>query len=128
VPVVLLTVAQPPPDIPHGNNVPRLTARGARRWLVLHASHLTSTSGSQIALVLRSLPAKTIPKTIPRTLPVTLNTANDQIKAIFAKAGVGSRGDLLATVFRITACQGCSRRPGKVTALSARPGHHGPTQ
>jgi hypothetical protein len=31
---------------------------------------------------------------------VTLNTANDQIKAIFAKAGVGSRGDLMATVFR----------------------------
>ena len=38
-------------DIPHGNNVPRLTARGARRWLVLHASHLASTSGSQIAVI-----------------------------------------------------------------------------
>jgi hypothetical protein len=52
VPIVLLAVAQPPRDIPHGNNVPRLTARGARRWLVLHASHLTSTSGSQIAVII----------------------------------------------------------------------------
>jgi hypothetical protein len=46
--------------------------------------------------VLHSLPAKTI----PRTLPVTLNTTNDHIKAIFAKAGAGRRGDLMATVFR----------------------------
>ena len=52
VPVALLTVALPPRDIPHGNNVPRLTARGARYWLVLHASHLTSTSGSQIAVII----------------------------------------------------------------------------
>jgi hypothetical protein len=52
-----------------------------------------------MTLVLRSLPAKTI----PRTLPVTLNTANDHIKTIFAKAGVGSRGDLMATVFRSSA-------------------------
>ena len=49
-----------------------------------------------MTLVLRSLPAKTI----PRTLPVTLNTANDHIKAIFATAGAGSRGDLMATVSR----------------------------
>jgi hypothetical protein len=32
--------------------VPRLTARGARRWLLLHASHPTSTSGSQIAVII----------------------------------------------------------------------------
>jgi len=106
--------------------VPRLTARGARRWLVLHASHLTSTSGSQIAVIiepasraelepvtaasqgLTTREAETMPqvlhslpaKTIPRTLPVTLNSTNDHIKAIFAKAGAGRRGDLMATVFR----------------------------
>ena len=45
--------------------------------------------------MLRSLPAKTI----TRTPPVTLNTANHHIKAIFAKAGAGSRDDLMATVF-----------------------------
>ena len=49
-----------------------------------------------MTLVLRSLPAKTIPK----TLPVTLNTANDHIKAIFAKADAGSHGDPMATVLR----------------------------
>ena len=31
---------------------------------------------------------------------MTLNTANDQIKAIFAKAGADSRDDPMATVFR----------------------------
>jgi hypothetical protein len=46
--------------------------------------------------VLRSLPAKTI----PRTLPVTPNTANDHIKAISAKTGAGSRGDLMTTASR----------------------------
>ena len=45
-----------------------------------------------MTLVLRSLPAKTI----PRTLPVTLNTANDHIKAIFAKTGVRSRRELMS--------------------------------
>ena len=49
-----------------------------------------------MTLVLRGLPAKTI----ARTLPVTLNIANDHIKAIFAKTGVGSRRDLIATVSR----------------------------
>jgi hypothetical protein len=52
--------------------------------------------------VLRSLLATTI----ARMLPVTLNTANDHIKAISAKTGADSRGDLMATVSRITACQG----------------------
>jgi hypothetical protein len=52
VPAVPSQVAQPPRDIPHGNNVPRLTARCARHWPVLHASHLTSTSGSQIAVII----------------------------------------------------------------------------
>ena len=103
------------------------TVRGASgRWLVLHASHLTSASSTQVAviiepagpaelepviatgygltareaqamtLVLRGLPTKTIAK----KLRVTMNTANDHIKAIFAKTGVSSRGELMATVFR----------------------------
>jgi len=33
-------------------------------------------------------------------LRVTVNTANDHIKAIVAKTGVSSRGELMATVFR----------------------------
>ena len=31
---------------------------------------------------------------------MTTNTANDHIKAIYAKTGVGSRGELMATIFR----------------------------
>ena len=127
LPVALLAVAQALRNVPHRSQVPRLTTRGASgRWLVLHASHLTSPAGSQIAVViepaaraelepviaagyrltareaqtmtllLRGLPTKTIAK----TLRVTINTANDHIKAIFAKTGVGSRGELMATVFR----------------------------
>jgi hypothetical protein len=49
-----------------------------------------------MTLVLRRLPARTI----PRMLPATLNTANDHIKAISAKTGVGSRGDPMTTVLR----------------------------
>jgi hypothetical protein len=52
LPVVLLAAAQLPRGIPHGNNVPRPTARSARRGLLLHASHPTSTSGSQIAVII----------------------------------------------------------------------------
>lgn len=60
-----------------------------------------------MTLVLRSLPAKTI----PRTLPVTLKTANDHIRAIFARAGLGSRGDLMATAR--------SLQPSRVTQRDA---------
>ena len=71
-----------------------------------------------MTLVLRSLPAKTI----PRTLPATLNTANDHIKAIFAKAGAGSRGDLMATVFRDHSMPGLQQatRQGHRTQRSPR--------
>jgi FixJ family two-component response regulator len=57
---------------------------------------LTAREAETMTLVLRSLPAKTI----PRTLPVTLNTAKDHIKAISATAGAGRRGDPMATVLR----------------------------
>lgn len=127
LPVALLAVTQALRQVPHRSQVPRLTARGASGcWLVLHASHLTSPGGSQIAVViepasraelepviaagyrltareaqtmtllLRGLPTKTIAK----ALRVTANTANDHIKAIFAKTGVSSRGELMATVFQ----------------------------
>lgn len=127
LPVALLAVTQALRHMPHRGQVPRLTVRGASgRWLVLHASHLTSASGDQIAviiepasraelepviaagyrltpreaqiltLLLRGLPTKTI----AGALRVTVNTANDHIKAIFTKTGVRSRGELMATVFR----------------------------
>jgi hypothetical protein len=53
---------------------------------------------------------------------VKLNTANDQIKAIFAKAAPAAATTRWPPYSGITACHGCSRRPGKVTALSARQG------
>jgi hypothetical protein len=52
LPVVLLAAAQLPRGIPHGNNVPRLTARGARALAGPAHAHLTSTSGSQIAVII----------------------------------------------------------------------------
>jgi len=72
-----------------------------------------------MTLVLRSLPATTI----PRTLPVTLNTANDHIRAIFAKAGLGSRGDLMATIFRDHSMPALQQAPrqGHRTQRSPRP-------
>jgi DNA-binding CsgD family transcriptional regulator len=127
LPVALLAVTQALRQVPHRSHVPRLSVRGASgHWLVLHASHMTSASGDQIAvmlepasraelepviaagyrltpreaqimtLLLRGLPTKTI----AGALRVTINTANDHIKAIFAKTGVSSRGELMATVFR----------------------------
>ena len=127
LPVALLAVTQALGQVPHRSHVPRLTVRGASgRWLVVHAAHLASASSDQIAviiepasraelepviaagyrltpreaqimtLLLRGLPTKAI----AGALHVTVNTANDHIKAIFAKTGVSSRGELMATVFR----------------------------
>jgi DNA-binding CsgD family transcriptional regulator len=127
LPVAVLAVAQALRDLPLTGYPPRLTVRGASgQWLVLHASHLDASGGTQIAIViepasraelepvivagygltareaqtmtlmLRGLPAKQI----AATLQVTTHTANDHIKAIYAKTGVGSRGELMATMFR----------------------------
>jgi hypothetical protein len=75
--------------------------------------------------VLRSHPAKAI----PRTLPVTLNTADDHIRAIFARAGVGSRGDLMATVFRGSQhARAVAGDPARSPQSALAQGHHGPTQ
>jgi DNA-binding CsgD family transcriptional regulator len=126
LPVALLAVIQALRQVPHRSHVPRLTVRGASgHWLVLHASHMTPASSDQIAvilepasraelepvfavgyrltpreaqimtLLLRGLPTKTIAS----ALQVTINTANDHIKAVYAKTGVSSRGELMATVF-----------------------------
>jgi DNA-binding CsgD family transcriptional regulator len=57
---------------------------------------LTAREAQTMTLMLRGLPAKKI----AATLRVTTNTANDHIKAIYAKTGVGSRGDLMATIFQ----------------------------
>lgn len=127
VPVAVLAVAEALDRLDTSGRVPALTARAASgRWLVLHASHLRSGNGSQVVvviepasgpelepmvvagyqltareaetltLVLRGLPTKAV----AATLRVTLNTANDHIKAIFAKTGVSTRGELMATVFQ----------------------------
>lgn len=130
VPVAVLAVARALDDPRHPDRVPRLTVRAASgRWLVLHASRLhppgggegavvavviepasraelepvvaagyrlTAREGETLTLVLRGLPTKTI----AASLGVTAHTVNDHIKSIFDKTGVGSRGELMATVFR----------------------------
>ena len=127
LPVALLAVICALRQVSHRSHVPRLTVRGASGlWLVLHASHMTSASGNQIAVIIepasraelepviavgyrltpREAEIMTLllrglsTKTIAGALRVTINTANDHIKAIFAKTGVSSRGELMATVFR----------------------------
>jgi DNA-binding CsgD family transcriptional regulator len=111
--------------------VPRLTARtAAGRWVVLHASRLTTQPGvkpqttlviepaghrhlaativaaygltpreSQITeRLLRGLPAKRI----ATECRISQHTVRDHCKSIFAKVGVNSRGELMATLFRMT--------------------------
>jgi DNA-binding CsgD family transcriptional regulator len=57
---------------------------------------LTRREAETLTLLLRGLPTKAI----AATLRVSHHTAHDHVKAIFAKTGVGSRGELMATVFR----------------------------
>jgi DNA-binding CsgD family transcriptional regulator len=126
VPVAVLAVIHALRSGPDELRVPRLTVRGeSGRWLVLHAAHLASASASQVAVVIEcASPADLEPlaaagfgltgreaqtltlvlrglstKEIAHSLRITTNTANDHIKAIFTKSGVGSRGELMATVF-----------------------------
>jgi DNA-binding CsgD family transcriptional regulator len=111
--------------------VPRLTARTATgRWVVLHASRLTTQPGAkpQTTLVIEPAGPKHLAATIVaaygltpresqitqrllRGLPVkriatecriSQHTAQDHCKAIFTKAGVNSRAELMATVFGMT--------------------------
>jgi DNA-binding NarL/FixJ family response regulator len=142
VPVAVLAVVHALRSGAEDLRVPRLTVRGASgRWLVLHAAHLASAGDSQVAVVIEAAsPADLEPlaaagfglttreaqtltlvlrghstKEIAHSLRITTNTVNDHIKAIYTKSGVGSRGELMATVFH--------HRLGASTA-AARP--HGP--
>lgn len=127
LPLAVQAVAQAVTDITASPQVPRLTVRSASgRWLVLHASHLAFEGHVQVAVVIEpASPAELEPmialgysltpreaetltlllrglpsKAIAARLTVTTHTANDHIKAIFAKIGVRTRGELMATVFR----------------------------
>ncbi len=125
-----------------GGTVPCLTTRTASgRWLELHASWLVSercfnraslmiepARPAQLAPViiaaygltpretevatrlLRGLPTKRI----AAECRIAEHTVRDHIKAIFEKAGVGTRGELVAAVFRIS-------RPGPHQASGGRP-------
>jgi len=63
---------------------------------VIAAGYRLTAREAQTMTLLRGLPTKTIAK----ALRVTMNTANDHIKAIFAKTGVSSHGELMAAVFQ----------------------------
>jgi hypothetical protein len=59
---------------------------------------------------------------------VTLSTANDHIKAISAKTGADSRGDLMATVFRCHSMPGLvAGDPAKSPHSALAQSHHGST-
>jgi DNA-binding CsgD family transcriptional regulator len=110
--------------------MPRLTARtAAGHWVVLHASQLTSEpDGSRQAAVViepagpahlagtivaaygltpreseiteRLLRGLTVRK-IANECHISEHTVRDHCKAVFNKAGVSSRGDLVAAVYRM---------------------------
>ena len=59
---------------------------------------------------------------------MTLSTANDHIKAISAKTGADSRGDLMATVFRCHSMPGLvAGDPAKSPHSALAQSHHGST-
>jgi DNA-binding CsgD family transcriptional regulator len=63
--------------------------------LILLAYGLTKREAEVAQLVLQGKPTKLI----SRDLRITRNTVEDHLKAIFAKVGVVSRGELTATIF-----------------------------
>ena len=106
---------------------PRVRVRTrSGRWAVLHASEMAGLGqGRHVAVVVESAtPAELAPlillaygltkreaevaqlaiqgktnKVLARELHISENTVEDHLKAIFAKVGVGSRGELTARIF-----------------------------
>jgi len=74
----------------------RTVIAGRTRAVIAAGYRLTAREAQTMTLLLRGLPTKTIAK----ALRVTMNTANDHIKASFAKTGVSSHGELMAAVFQ----------------------------
>ncbi len=107
--------------------LPRVRVRTrAGRWAVLHASEMAGLGqGRHVAVVVEpAAPAELAPlillaygltrreaevaqlalqgrpnKVLARELHISENTVEDHLKAVFAKIGVGSRGELTARVF-----------------------------
>ena len=95
------------------------------RWAVVHAADMTSPRGRGIAVVVEAArPVEIAPlillahgltkregeiaqltlqgkttKVIARELRISANTVEDHLKAVFAKVGVGSRGELTARIY-----------------------------
>jgi DNA-binding CsgD family transcriptional regulator len=80
---------------------------------------LTAREAQTMTLLLRGLPTKTIAE----ALWVTMNTANDHIKAIFAKTCVSSHGELMAAVFQVHSAPGHDTWPARsVMRCTSAPG------
>lgn len=63
--------------------------------LILLAHGLTKREAEVAQLILQGKPTKVV----ARDLRISQNTVEDHLKAIFGKVGVGSRGQLTATIF-----------------------------
>lgn len=120
--LVAIQRSQGPVDV-----LPRVRVRTrSGRWVVLHASEMAGLGpGRHVAVVVEpAKPAELAPlilvaygltkreaqvaqlalqgkpnKVLARELRISENTVEDHLKAVFAKVGVGSRGELTATVF-----------------------------